>query len=111
MTRLRTCILGLAGLAATIGAADAQTFQQEHPRRAEVVGRLGNENARIDAGRREGELSPGQARRLRGEDRAIHAEERADARLNGGRITRGEQRQLNRQENRLSRQIHQGRAL
>ncbi len=105
--------LAFATLAATLGAgaAQAQTFQQEHPRRAEVLGRLNNENARIDAGRSQGELSKAQAQQLHREDRAIHAEERADKTLNGGHITRAEQGQLNRQENQLSRQIQRGRAL
>lgn len=108
---IRTIALAVVATAATLGAAQAQTFQQEHPRRAEVLGRLKNETARIDAGRAQGELSKGQAQRLHNEDRAIHAEERADKTLNGGHITRAEQGQLNRQENQLSRQIHRGRAL
>ena len=107
-----TRIFGLVAFTAVLGigpVARAQTFDQDHPRRAEVVKRLNNEDARISAGRTEGELSRRQANQLRKEDRAIRAEERADATLNHGRITKGEQRQLNKQENQLSRQIHRDR--
>ena len=98
-----------AAVLGTGAVAQAQTFDQERPRRAEVLKRLNSEDARINAGRREGELSRKQAHQLRNEDRAIRAEERADAALNHGHITKGEQRQLNKQEDQLSRQIHRDR--
>ena len=107
-----TRISGLVAFAAVLSigsVARAQTFDQDQPRRAEVVKRLDNEDARIRAGRTEGELSRRQGNQLRKEDRAIRAEERADAALNHGRVTKGEQRQLNKQENELSRQIHRDR--
>ncbi len=93
----------------TSAVAQAQTFDGQHPRRAKVIKRLDSEDARINAGRHEGELGRKQAQQLRREDHAIRAEARADAALNHGHITKGEQRQLNRQENQLSRQIHQDR--
>ena len=89
--------------------AYADTWAQNHPRRAEVNGRLANQNARINAGVRDGQLSHHQAAQLHREDRTLHAEERAMAAANGGHITKGEQRQLNRQENTVSRQIHRER--
>lgn len=46
---------------------------------------------------------------MRADDRAIRAEERADAAVNGGHITRAEQAQINRQENANSRTIRDGR--
>ncbi len=107
-----TRTIGLVAFAAALSAsavAQAQSLDQEHPRQAEVVKRLNNEDARISAGRTEGELSRRQANHLRKEDRAIRAEERADASLNHGHISKGEQRQLNKQENELSRQIHHDR--
>ena len=79
--------------------------------RSELRGRLiqfseqSAENRRIATERREGELSRGQARELRTEDRGIRAEERFDASKDRSHITRGEQRRLNRQENGVSRQI------
>ena len=85
------------------------SFAQTHPRRAEVNGRLANQNARITAGVKDGQLTHGEARAMRADDHAIRAEERADASVNGGHITRAEDRNLNRQENANSRVIHAGR--
>ena len=109
MNKLLAFVLASAAtLAATPAFAD--TWQQDHPRRAEVNDRLGNQNGRIDAGRRDGELNRHQARQLHREDHAIRAEERGMAAEHGGHITRRDQRILNRQENRVSRQIHRERA-
>jgi len=95
-------ILGLAS------SASAETrWEHNHPRRDEVVDRLHNQNARITQERREGELTYGQAHRLRSEDRTIFRQEQFDARLNGGHITRGEQHALNQEENVVSHQIGQ----
>jgi len=78
---------------------------QNHPRRAEVNGRLVNQNRRINQERREGEISRGQAAQLHRQDRQIRREEQLMARQNGGHITRLEQRVLNQQENQVSREI------
>ncbi len=106
---LKVTVLGLtlAALAfgGVTGAAAETRWQGNHPRRAEVNHRLGNLNRRITAERREGELSRGQARDLRAEDRGIRGEERFDASRHGGHITRMEQARMNHQENRVSRQI------
>ena len=80
-------------------------WQAHHPRREEVNNRLARQDHRINREYREGELTRGQARRLRHEDRAIRHEERIDARFDAGHITKGEQHTLNHQENEVSRQI------
>jgi len=54
--------LGLALGIAGISSASADTWAQKHPRRAEVNGRLGNQNRRIHTERKEGELTAAQAR-------------------------------------------------
>ena len=107
---LRRLGLGLGILCLCGGpAAMAQDppAQQDHPRRHEVNQRLGKQDRRIAQGEKNGELTPGQARQLHREDKAIRREERRDAARDGGAITRRQQRQLNRQENQVSRQIHQ----
>jgi hypothetical protein len=81
-----------------------------HPRRAQVNSRLANQNKRIDNGLKDHQLTNSQARQLHKEDHAIRTEERADASIHGGHITKGEQRQINRQENQVSRQIRTERA-
>jgi hypothetical protein len=98
-------LLSLGLVTAAAPFANAETWDQAHPRRAEVNARLDNQNRRINEERREGEITRNQARALHAEDRTIRNEERFMARQNGGHITRAEQRALNQQENSVSRQI------
>ena len=87
-------------------AALAETkWEKEHPRRDQVNDRLARQNARIHHERKEGELTGAQAARLHKEDRQIRQEERDMASQNGGHITKQEQRTLNAQENKVSKQI------
>ena len=80
----------------------AGNFWHNHPRRAEVLRRDNNINREINHDR--GDLG-GHYGQLKAEDRAIRWQEQRDARMDGGHITRGEQRQLNREENHLQNQI------
>ena len=98
-------VLSLGVVAGTTGLANAETWNQAHPRRAEVNARLANQNWRINQERREGEITAGQAHALHAQDRFIRSEERFTARQNGGHITRSEQRALNQQENAVSHEI------
>ncbi len=105
-TRLRMLALSIMVISSPIASAMAQSqWDVDHPRRAQVNGRLENQNRRINQEVREGELTRSQANQLHREDHAIRQEERAMSRLNGGHITRSEQKALNQQENTVSRQI------
>jgi hypothetical protein len=104
-SRMAVVLLTLGVVAGTAEVANAGTWNQNHPRRAEVNGRLANQNARINQERREGEITRGEARALHAQDRFIRTEERFMARQHGGHITRAEQRALNQQENGVSREI------
>lgn len=95
--------LALLGTAAT--PAMAGPWVRHHPRQAEVLARTHHQIARINDERREGEITGQQARALRADDRAIAQEDRADAKANGGYITKSQQRQLNGQLNAQSRVI------
>ena len=95
--------LALTG-AAFVTSADAG-WRANHPRRAEVNGRLNNQARRIHQERKEGEITGAQAADLHAEDRGIRAQERFDASQNGGHITKSEQLQLNHEENGVSHQI------
>jgi hypothetical protein len=108
---MRIATLAIAGLtlamaagAATGALADTR-WDHQHPRRDQVNDRLENQNRRIRIERREGEISPWQARRLHGEDYRIRLQEQRFARHDHGHITAREQRRLNREENHVSRQI------
>ncbi len=109
MLKGKTGIAILAIFAAGIsqGAMAEGDFAKDHPRRAEVNHRLNNQNARIHKEVREGDMSHEKAERLHREDHRIRQEERHMAAEHGGAITPQEQAVLNRQENRVSRQIGQ----
>lgn len=106
---LRTVLTAVAAtlsLACLTAPAMAQTaWQANHPRRAEVNGRLAIQNARIHQQVREGKISPAKAARLHRADHRIRMQERRMAARQGGHITRGQQARLNRRENRVSRRI------
>ena len=80
----------------------AGQFRQNHPRRAEVLGRDRNINNRINQDR--GQLG-GHYNQLERQDRSIHNQEQRDSRINGGFITPGQQQHLNQEENHVNREI------
>src|SRR5580704_3851731 len=96
----------LAGTVLGGGTSFAYSWQRHHPRRVEVNSRLRNQNRRINAGLRDHQLTRSEAHQLRSEDRSVLHQERYDAAANGSHLTKGEQRQLNREENGISGQIH-----
>ena len=106
MKSVRLATVVFAGTLVMAGSAFAETsWERNHPRRDQVNDRLANQSRRINQEYREGEISRGQARVLHREDRQVRREERTMASLDGGHITRADQRALNQQENVISRQI------
>ncbi len=108
MSNRKTSIVVLVAAIAALGAGSVlaqSNWAKDHPRRAEVNKRLANQNRRINAEVKEGEMGKGQAAKMKAEDRQIRKEERAMASQNGGHITKQEQRTLNQQENKVSREI------
>ena len=95
--------VSLSSLAST-ALAETQ-WQKDHPRRTEVNTRLAKQNHRIRREVKEGEMSKAQAAKLHREDHQIRTEERDMAKLNGGHLTKAEQKALNQQENQVSGQI------
>jgi opacity protein-like surface antigen len=102
---ISTIALGMALAITGLSSASAATWAQKHPRRAEVNGRLANQNRRINTERKDGQLTAAQAADLHAEDRGIRGQERFDASHDGGHITKAEQTQLNHEENGVSGQI------
>jgi hypothetical protein len=109
MIKLTALLVAAATFLASAPSYADGRWAAHHPRRDQVNDRLVEQHERIRDGRRDGELTRGQARRLRREDHGIRTEERAMAAANGGHITRREQRVLDRREDRVSRQIHRER--
>jgi hypothetical protein len=104
-TTLTLAALALAASAVASEAMAATQWQKDHPRRTEVKTRLGNQDRRIHNEVKSGQITRGQARQLHREDHAIRGEERTMASTNDGHLTGTEQRALNQQENQVSRQI------
>ena len=103
--------IGLAFLVSTFvagaaGTAMAGTWQQDHPRRAEVNHRLARQDARINHDRATGKITASEAARLHRDDRTVRGQERFDASFDRGHITKADKRAFNQDENAISRQIH-----
>ncbi|HVE12751.1 MAG TPA: hypothetical protein VNI01_05105 [Elusimicrobiota bacterium] len=105
----RSLVMSAVFAAALASAATVRAeskWNKEHPRRHEVNKRGRNENRRVNKDVKDGRLTRDQAGQLKGEEKAIRQEERADAARNGGHITKAEQRRLNKDENQLNKDIH-----
>ncbi len=98
---LSTILLGMTGAA----IAQESQWDKDHPRRAEVNGRLANQDARIHDEVKDGQITKGQAAQLHQQDHQIRQEERSMASQNNGHITKTEQKALNQQENGVSKEI------
>jgi hypothetical protein len=86
-------VISFAFVGSAISAAFAEAqWERNHPRRDQVNDRLANQNRRINRELKEGEITKQQANQLHREDHAIRREERDMAKINGGHITKGEQR-------------------
>ena len=93
---------------ASFGAAPDNTkkknFEKKHPRRAEVLRRDKREVGKNNAAVKSGKITAAQGAKLNQQDAKIKSQEQAEAKANGGHITKGEQRQLNREENKVNRE-------
>ena len=72
----------------------------------EVRDREANQQARIAQGMRSGQVTARGATHLENREASINASRRADLAANGGHLTRGESKNLNRRENSVSRNIY-----
>ena len=71
-----------------------------------IADRRENQQDRIANGIENGTLSPGEAARLENKEAKVNKEIRADRKENGGHLTNKEKAQINRQQNRLSKQVY-----
>lgn len=75
--------------------------------KSEVGQRAENQQDRIAQGVKSGQLTSGEAAHLESNEAKINNEVRNDRAANGGKLTDAEKAQVNRQQNRQSRQIYQ----
>jgi hypothetical protein len=83
----------------------AQTVP-DHPRVNEVNQRLDNQQTRINQGLANGTMTGKQAARDEAHDANIAKRESVDEAKHNGHLTKGEQRRLNKSENKNSRRIY-----
>jgi Skp family chaperone for outer membrane proteins len=88
-----------------LGSFGVSQAAPRHPRRAEVNTRLARQNYRIDKKVEADKMSPAEAAKLHKEDHQIRQEEKDMASQDNGHITKLEQKTLNQQENKVSKQI------
>jgi hypothetical protein len=71
-----------------------------------VAQRKENQQDRIAQGVKSGQLTAGETSKLETKEAAINGETKADRAANGGKLTAAEKKQINGQQNQLSKQIH-----
>ena len=110
-------ILAVGGLMA-VGPASAQTQDSNtsgagpgqvdpgHPRVNEVNKREQNQQDRIANGVKNGTMTPGEAAHVEKQEQHIQNQEKADMAAHNGHLTKREQKQLNREQNRTSKEIY-----
>jgi hypothetical protein len=97
------------------GSASAQTSTTSgagpgvvdpgHPRVNEVNQREENQQQRIGNGVKDGQLNSKQTANLENRETNVQNREKRDMAKNNGHLTKGEQRGINRQQNRISKSI------
>jgi len=76
------------------------------PAFAQVNGRKENQQDRVANGVKSGELTTGETSNIEQRESNLNHEIHADRQANGGKLTGQEKRQINRQQNRVSKQIY-----
>ena len=85
----------------------AEDFSKKHPRRTEVNKRVRNQEKRINAGVKTGEITADEAKTDRQNLRNIKKEERAEVKVNGGHLTQDQTKNLNQELNVNSQKIQE----
>lgn len=109
--QVRTLILvaaaaGLLSLSAVAQSSAADGVDPGHPRVNEVNRREQDQQNRIANGVRNGTMSAGQAAHVERQEQHIQNQKKADMAAHNGHLTKSETRQLNREQNRTSREIY-----
>jgi len=113
--KLTNSLLILAVGLMMIGSAAAQTstsgagpgvVDPNHPRVNQVNRREGRQQKRIANGINNGSLTPKEASHLEKREASIQNQEQRDMAKHNGHLTKAEQNQLNRRQNRTSRAIY-----
>jgi hypothetical protein len=83
-----------------------QTAKATHFGNNKVGQRRENQQARIAQGVKSGQLMPAETAKLEKQQRAIHKQVAAERKANGGTLTASERKQINKEQNKASRNIY-----
>lgn len=73
---------------------------------AKIAERKESQQSRIAQGVKSGQLTAGETAKLEKKEAAINKETRADRMANGGKLTVADKKQINRQQNKVSKEIY-----
>ena len=93
-----------SGSSATAATPEAAPTPAAKPKPT-VARRKENQQDRIAQGVKSGQLTAGETSKLETKEAALNAETKADRAANGGKLTAAEKKQINGQQNQLSKQI------
>ena len=93
-------------MAGSVAFAQEQSQSQDPKPKSEVGKREENQQDRIANGVKSGQLTAGETSKLETKEAAINGEIKADRAANGGKLTAAEKAKVNRQQDRLSKQIY-----
>ena len=102
---MKKTLFGIVIASATFFPAYAQD-QAPPPKPGRIQMRRENQQDRIGQGVASGQLTAGETANLEHKEAKLNHEVRNDRKANGGTLTAQERRQVNRQQNRLSRNIY-----
>ena len=92
--------------ASSNGATSQGTTNSATAPKPTIAERKENQQDRIANGVKSGQLTAGETANLESKEAAINGETKADRAANGGKLTAAEKKQINKQQNQLSKQIH-----
>jgi len=98
-------VVGSAAAQTQTSGAGAGQVDPGHPRVNQVNRRETNQQNRIANGVKNGQLTPGQTARLERGEQRLQNNEKRDMAKDNGHLTKQDQRQLNRESNRMSKRI------
>jgi hypothetical protein len=108
VTHKISILIVTAMTAGAFGAATARAESQwakDHPRQEQVKKRDRHLENKTQNAAKDGKITQAQAQNLEKKEAAINQQRKDEATVNGGYITKGEQKQLNHEENQVNRDL------
>ena len=103
-SEMKRIILSIAMGTLLMGTATV-TFAQNQPK-GKVNQRKKNQQERIGNGVKSGALTAGQTSKLEHQEAGLNKEIHSDRKANGGNLTNNEKKQINQQQNKVSKDIY-----